>query len=114
LLLIRDSVIIRTRERSQNFENRRQRVFEASTLRESFLFERVETKTTDLQEEKIASKMKHAIQRADPASRRERGREREREQERERERERERARERNEDERAREERIDINETTNEI
>ncbi len=103
LLLVEESLIARTRDRSQDAKNireknaiqerneminRRTREFEASIHRESSNFERVKAEMTILHNEDVASKIQNVLHRADSAL------ERERERERGRGRGRERARER--------------------
>jgi hypothetical protein len=105
LLLVEESLIARTRDRSQDAKNirekriaiqeenerrkminRRTREIEAFTHRESSNFERVKAEMTIIHNEDVASKIQNVLHRADSASRRERERERERARERARER----------------------------
>jgi hypothetical protein len=95
---MQESEIARSRERSQNAENRRslknatknhidmkvkkvttarKQAFNNSTLRQFSQFERVQMKTT-MSDEMMKSKTVLAVHRADSASRRERGRARQR------------------------------------
>ena len=75
---MQDSSFIRSRDRFHDFENRRQRVFEAFILRESSLFEQVKTKTTTIHEKEVFSEIINVVHRVDSASKRERKRERNR------------------------------------
>jgi signal transduction histidine kinase len=54
LLLIEELLISRTRDRSQDVENRRQTTFEVFINREFSRFEHVKAKTTILQDESLA------------------------------------------------------------
>ncbi len=98
LLLIEESLIARTRDRSQDAKNinRRQAAFETFINREFSQFERVKMKIALNNQKEMTSKIQNVIHHADSASGRERGRKRERERvtEREREREQETGRER--------------------
>ncbi len=85
---MKESLIARIRERSQDAENirdrdkvkiRKTRDFETSTLRESSNFERMKAKMIVLHDEDVASKIQNVLHRADSALERERERERERE-----------------------------------
>jgi hypothetical protein len=95
LLLIQESKMRRTRDRSQDAKNinKRKQVFEVFTSRVSSQFERVEMKTAIINNEEISTKRERVIWQADLISRREQEWEREREQAREQERERARAQE---------------------
>ncbi len=88
LFLIEESLIARSRDRSQNAKNinRRQAVFETSINREFFQFERVKMKTALNNQQEMTSKIKNVIHRADSVSKRERERERARKRRRARER----------------------------
>ncbi len=109
LFRVRESKIVRSRERSRDVENRRQEMklmnvntdtkvkkiivtarqqaFENSTLRQSSQFERVQMKTI-MSNKMMNSKTTFAVHRVDSASGRRRDRERRRERERSRDRER--------------------------
>ncbi len=87
-LLISESQMIRSRERSSNAENKREQVFETFIARQSSQFEHVKMKTALNNQEKMTSKIQNVIHRADLVSGRERDRRRERERERSRDRER--------------------------
>jgi hypothetical protein len=82
LLLIQESQMTRTRDRSQDAKNisKRKHVFEVFTSRVSSQFQRVEIKIAIINNEEILTKIKRIIRQADSASRRERRRDREREQ----------------------------------
>ncbi len=69
--MMKESDITRSRERSQEAENRRTQVFEASTARESSQFERVVIKTAS-DNENISATVKQVIHQANSASRRDR------------------------------------------
>ncbi len=92
LLLVEESLIARSRDRSQDAKNinRRQTAFETSINRESSQFERVKMKIALNNQKEMTSKIENVIHRADSAFERER--ERERKQARARERARERGR----------------------
>ena len=74
LLAVQDPAVVRPRGRPRGSENRRQQVFEASTLREPSLFERIEAEIADLQGGEVAPDVEAVVHRADPAPGRERGR----------------------------------------
>ncbi len=93
---MKKSLIARTRERSQDAKNikdrnrvkiRKTRNFKTSTLRESSNFERMKAEMIVLHDENVASKIQNVLHRVDSALERERERERKRERERARERE---------------------------
>ncbi len=88
LLQVQEFEITRTRDRSQNAENRREQIFEFFIARESSQFERVEMKTAIFNNEEISAKIKRVIHRVDLVSDRERDCDRERERGSERSRER--------------------------
>ncbi len=101
LLLIQESKITKTRNRSQDAKNinKQEQVFEVFTSRISSQFERIEMKTAIINNEEISTKIERIIQQTNSVSKcereRERERSREREQEQEQERKRKRERERN-------------------
>jgi hypothetical protein len=72
LLMMKESNVTRSRERSQEAENRRSLAFETFTARESSQFERVEMKI--LNNEDISASMKRVIRRIDSVSKRDRDR----------------------------------------
>ena len=76
LLAVQDPAVVRPRGRPRGSENRRQQVFEASTLQEPSLFERIEAEIADLQGGEVAPDVEAVVHRADPAPGRGRGRER--------------------------------------
>jgi hypothetical protein len=92
LLLIQESMIARSRNRSQDAKNitRRQAAFEAFINREFSRFEHVKAKTIVLHNENVATKVENVIHRADSVSDRNRKRKRDRERDRERARRQER------------------------
>jgi hypothetical protein len=89
LLLIQESMIARSRNRSQNAKNiiKRQAAFEVFINREFSRFEHVKAKTIVLHNENVAMKIENVIHRADSASDRDRERKRDRERDRKRARE---------------------------
>jgi hypothetical protein len=71
---MRESKIARARDRfsdAKNRNTRRQQVFENSTRRQSFLFERVEMKTATLQNERIIFEIERVVRRDHSTSSRE-------------------------------------------
>ena len=97
-LSIQDSSLVQSRDRSRDFENQRQQVFEAFTLRESSLFERVKAKTT-VQEVtiEISNERNEVVSIFQTKRRRERERKRERKRERSRDRKRDKRRNKDRD-----------------
>ncbi len=87
---IRERNAIQERNENREMINKRTREFEASIHRESSNFERMKAEMTIIYNEDVASKIQNVLHRADSAPERERGRGRERERERRRGRGRER------------------------
>ncbi len=92
LFLIQESMIARSRNRSQNAKNiiKRQAAFEAFINRKFSRFQHVKAKTIVLHNENVATKIENVIHRIDFASNRDQERKRDRERDRERAREQER------------------------
>ena len=78
---MQDLFFVQSRDRPWDFENQRQQAFETFTLRNSFLFERVETKTTAQEiTMKISNEMNEVVSTTFTKRDRERDRERDCEQ----------------------------------